>query len=74
MIEHVGMKTIQVRQLPNNFKLSVKVFIAGTEVKNSMQKSKKLKSDVDKGNKAVEIYEKTNESGFTINRGGKFTV
>ena len=28
-----------------------------------------------KGNKSVEIREKTSEeSGFTINRGGKFTV
>ena len=37
MMEHVGMETIQVQQLPNNFKLSVKVFIAGTKVKNSVQ-------------------------------------
>ena len=38
MMEHVGRKTIQVKQLPNNFKLSVKVFIAAeTEVANSMQ-------------------------------------
>ena len=29
MIEHVGRETIEVQQLPNNFKLSVKVFIAG---------------------------------------------
>ena len=34
MIEHVGRETIEVQQLPNNFKLSVKVFIAGKEVKN----------------------------------------
>ena len=37
MIEHVGRETIDVQQLPNNFKLSVKVFMAGTEVKNSGQ-------------------------------------
>ena len=36
MIEHVGRETIQVKQLPNNFKLSVKVFISGTKVKNSV--------------------------------------
>ena len=37
MIKHVGRETIQVKQLPNNFKLSVKVFIGGTKVKNSVQ-------------------------------------
>ena len=37
MIEHVGRETIQVKQLPNIFKLSVKVYIGGAKVKNSVQ-------------------------------------
>ena len=37
MIEHMGRESIDVQQLPNNFKLSVKIFIAGKEVKNSGQ-------------------------------------
>jgi hypothetical protein len=37
MVKHVGGETIQVKQFPNNFKLSVKVFIARTEVENSVK-------------------------------------
>ena len=36
-VKHVGGETIQVKQFPNNFKLSVKVFIARTEVENSVK-------------------------------------
>ena len=35
-IEHVGRDTIEVKKFSDNFKLDVKVFIAGTEFKNSM--------------------------------------
>jgi hypothetical protein len=35
-VKHVGGETIQVKQFPNN-KLSVKVFIARTEVENSVK-------------------------------------
>ena len=35
-IENVGRDTIEVKQFSDNFKLDVKVFIAGTEFKNSM--------------------------------------
>ena len=31
LIEHMGGKTIKVEQFPNDFELSMKVFIAGAE-------------------------------------------
>ena len=35
-VKHVGRETIQVKQFPNKFKASVKVFIARTEVEHSV--------------------------------------
>ena len=43
LIEHVGGKTIQVGQFPNDFELGVIVFIAGAEMKISDEVSNKLK-------------------------------
>ena len=37
MVKHMGRETIQVKQFPNSFKLNMKVFIAGTDVGNSMK-------------------------------------
>jgi hypothetical protein len=36
-VKYVGGETIQIKQFPNKFKLSVKVFIARTEVENSVK-------------------------------------
>ena len=37
MVKHMGREPIQVKQFPNNFKLDIKVFIAGRDVENSMK-------------------------------------
>ena len=37
MVKHMGRETIQVKQFPNNFKLNMKVFIAGTDVENPIK-------------------------------------
>ena len=37
MVKHMGKEPIQVKQFPNNFKLNMKVFVAGTDVENSMK-------------------------------------
>ena len=37
MVKYMGRETIQVKQFPNNFKLNMKVFIAGTDVEHVMK-------------------------------------
>ena len=37
MVKHMGREPIQVKQFPDNFKLNMKVFIAGRDVENSMK-------------------------------------
>ena len=37
LIKHVGRETIHVKQFPDNLKLSVKVFIVGTKIENSVK-------------------------------------
>ena len=37
LIKHVGRETIHVKQFPESLKLSVKVFIVGTKIKNSVK-------------------------------------
>ena len=37
LIKHVGRETIHVKQFPDNLKFSVKVFIVGKKMKNSVK-------------------------------------